>query len=176
LPEIKVDLVLLEMCNKDIGFIFDSYNVQEYIDNYNSYIPIYTNASKTLDNRVGIAFFVPEFNILAAKRISDNVSYTGEIIAILLAVQWIEEFRPLRTIICSDSASFLVSLQSNHSDSRTDILIEIHQALYRIQMMGITVIFVWVPAHIGVKGNEKADNAAKAATRREYIDVEVTVT
>jgi len=49
LPEIKVDLVLLEMSNKDIGFIFDSYNVQEYIDNYNSYIPIYTDASKTLD-------------------------------------------------------------------------------------------------------------------------------
>jgi len=41
-----------------------------------------------------------------------------------------------------------------------------HQALYRIQMMGITVIFVWVPAHIGFKGNEKADNAAKVATRR----------
>jgi len=41
--------------------------------------------------------------------------------------------------------------------------------------MGITVIFVWVPAHIGFKGNEKADNAAKVATRREYIDVEVNM-
>jgi len=34
LPEVKVDLVLLGMKNKDMGFIFDSYNVQQYIDNY----------------------------------------------------------------------------------------------------------------------------------------------
>jgi len=43
-------------------------------------------------------------------------------------------------------------------------------------MMGITVIFVWVPALIGFKGNEKADNAAKVATRREYIDLNMSKT
>ena len=63
------------------------------------------------------------------QRISDNVSvYTGEMLAILLAVQWIEEIRPLRVIICSDSTSSLVSLQNSHSNSRADILIEIQQA------------------------------------------------
>jgi len=36
LPEVKVDLVLLGMKNKDMGLIFDSYNVQEYIDNYDT--------------------------------------------------------------------------------------------------------------------------------------------
>jgi len=59
LPEVKVDLFLLGMKNKDMEFIFDSYTVQEYIDNYYSYIQIYTDASKSL-----------EFHILAAKRIN----------------------------------------------------------------------------------------------------------
>ena len=51
------------------------------------------------------------------KRISDNMSmYTGEMLAIWLAVQWVEEKR--------------------HSDSRPDILLEIQQTLYRIQNDG----------------------------------------
>ncbi len=43
--------------------------------------------------------------------------------------------------ICSDSCASLVSLLYSHSESRPDILMEIMQTLYRIQMMGITVFF-----------------------------------
>jgi len=43
------------MKNKDTGFIFDSYNVQEYSLLINSsYIQIYTDASKSLDNRSSV--------------------------------------------------------------------------------------------------------------------------
>lgn len=38
---------------------------------------------------------------------------------------------------------------------------EMHIMLLRIQRMGITVQFCWVPAHMGVKGNEKADTLTK---------------
>lgn len=44
--------------------------------------------------------------------------YAGEMIAMLLAVQWIEEARPLRTKICSDSSSALVRLKDSRSHSR----------------------------------------------------------
>jgi len=60
--------------------------------------------------------------------------YTGEMLAILLAI---EEVRSLRTI-----TNFVQILHHPWSVYReiiqivTDILIEIHQALYRIQMMG----------------------------------------
>ncbi|XP_014880361.1 uncharacterized protein LOC106941759 [Poecilia latipinna] len=151
------------------------YMIQEYLNGYYNYIQIYTDASKNTANKVGIAFIVPQLQIKVGKRISDGVSvYTGEMLALLLAVQWVEEVRPLKSIICSDSSSSLFSLQNNKSDSRPDILIEIQQTLYRINMMGLTVNFVWVPAHHGIKGNEMADRMAKESTNRVKIDINVS--
>jgi len=47
-------------------------------------------------NVLGVAFTLPEFNLTIRKRFSDELSvYTGEIIALLSATQWIEEKGPL---------------------------------------------------------------------------------
>ena len=93
--------------------------------------------------------------------------------AILLALQWVEEVRLLRMEICSDSSSSLISLKSNKSDGRPDVLIKMQETLYRIQMMGLNIILVGIPAHIGSKGNEFADKCANEATELNHIDVTV---
>lgn len=112
LPEASVDLTLLDRKNKDKSFIINSHTIQNYIDNYYNYVQIYTDASKNTADHIGIAFIVPEFHIKVKKRINDKLSiYTGEMLAILLAIQWVEENRPLISIICSDSSSSLTSLQ-----------------------------------------------------------------
>lgn len=174
IPEATVDLTWLERKLNDSEFIMNAHTVQTYIDRYHSYVQIYTDASKRVENKIGVAFSIPEFHYEVGKRISDDLSvYTGEMVAILLAVQWIEEIQPLRTIICSDSSSSLASIKDGHSVSRPDILIEIQQTLYRIQMMGLTVVFLWVPAHIGIKGNERADKKAKEGSKNCNIDIKV---
>ncbi len=104
------------------------------------------------------------------KRTSDELSvHTGEMIALLLAIQWIEEIRPLKSVICSDSCASLASLLYSHSESRPDILMEI------MQTMGITAVFLWVPAHIGIQGNETADKEAKAAVKNNDINIIVNL-
>lgn len=72
--------------------------------------------------------------------------------------------RPERVVICSDSTAALFSLNSKKT-SRDDLLIEIYTIMLRIQRTGGDVQFVWVPAHVGVVGNEKADEIAKTALK-----------
>ncbi len=45
------------------------------------------------------------------------------------------------------------------------------QLMYRIQIMGLSIVFVWIPGHIGTRGNETADKCAKEATERNNIDI-----
>jgi len=169
--EIIVDLSLLKKREK--GHFSESCSFQSYIENkYFGYVQVYTDASESLSSNNGVSFIVPEFNIKKCKRISDDVSvFTGEIMGIILALSWIEEVRPLRSLICSDSSSSLYSIKNNQSNSRPDLLLEIQLILFRIQAMGLIVIFTWVPSHIGVIGNELADRYAKQASKNSYIEI-----
>ncbi|KAI2650690.1 Gag-Pol polyprotein [Labeo rohita] len=93
--------------------------------------------------------------------------------AILMAMQWVEEVRAISVIVCSDSYSALNSLSSGTSASRQDILFEILQNIYRINHMGVSVEFVWIPAHVGIEGNEEVDKLAKTALRKEEVEIEI---
>uniref|UniRef100_A0A1A8H245 RNase H type-1 domain-containing protein n=1 Tax=Nothobranchius korthausae TaxID=1143690 RepID=A0A1A8H245_9TELE len=174
LPEASVDLTLLERKTKDKSFILNSHTAQDFIDRYYNYVQIYTDASKNTAGHLGIAFVVPEFRVTVQKRVGDGLSvYTGEMLAILLAVHWVEENRPLFSVICSDSSSSLTSLQCSHSESRPDILIEIQQILYRVHMMGLKIHFLWIPAHCGIRGNDVVDKLAKEAAVNTSVQLDV---
>jgi ribonuclease HI len=41
--------------------------------------------------------------------------------------------------------------------------------------MGKQIIFTWVPAHVGVEGNEAVDVLAKQALSHEDVDVVVSM-
>uniref|UniRef100_A0A9J8CA31 Uncharacterized protein n=1 Tax=Cyprinus carpio carpio TaxID=630221 RepID=A0A9J8CA31_CYPCA len=126
--------------------------------------------------KTAVAVYIPLFNIRMSKRTSDHISvFTAEIIAICLALQWIEEIQPTRAVICTDSLSALNSLESGTSSARQDMINQVMQSLYRTRQYGILVNFVWVPSHMGVKGNEEADNLAKQALNHSQIDVEVAL-
>ena len=71
--------------------------------------------------------------------------------------------------IFSDSKSVLMALES--FNSRHPIVLKILEWLYLLKRRGREVHFCWVPAHVGVPGNEKADALAKeGATRRRPVN------
>ena len=83
--------------------------------------------------------------------------FTAEMVAAIISLQWVEEVRPDRVVICTDSVAILESLQSK-SIIRENLFIGVQHSLFRLHRGGIEVQFCWVPAHTGVKGNEVADN------------------
>lgn len=61
------------------------------------------------------------------------------------------------------------TLQYSHSEGWKDILLEIEQALFRVQMMGLLVNFLWVPEHSGIIWNELSDKKEIEATKYSNV-------
>ncbi|KAL2083780.1 hypothetical protein ACEWY4_021553 [Coilia grayii] len=124
-----------------------------------------------------VAHVVPELELAIYKRLSDDLAvYTAELVAIWFALSWLESndrMRHRQVVIASDSSSALESIQLSHSTSRNDILSEILQQASTLIKAGFKVSFLWVPAHIGVMGNEMADKYAKIAAGKDNIDTDI---
>lgn len=135
---------------------------------------MYTDGSER--QITGAAFLVQDSDgqwISGVKRTSNHLAvYTVEMMGMFLALRWVEERKPENVLICSDSVSVLKSLKTFKS-CHQDILFSILQIHSRIIQKGTSISFIWVPAHIGIRGNEEMDKLAKQALQREMIDMQV---
>ena len=66
-----------------------------------------------------------------------------------------------KSLLLSDSLSCLQSLQNR--DLSHPLIAEILCYVHEILSCGHTIVFMWVPSHMGLTGNSAADTAAKAA-------------
>ena len=89
-------------------------------------------------------------------------NYKAELIAIKEAISHILERRKQchKVVIFSDSLSALQALESDYTEDTADILILIHRL-----RENATLVLQWVPAHVGLQGNEIADKLAKEGSR-----------
>ena len=141
------------------------------IDSYRNSILVYTDASKTTDHKATAAFCVPELNIEHSARLTDNITiFTAELTAIKLALLWVINTLNKDISIFSDSYSSLQAITSGTSTSRPNLLMEI---LNLVSNYHKNITFIWIPSHVGIKGNESADRLANSAVLKTTIDVDV---
>ena len=141
----------------------------ELSSDFPSYETIFTDGSKDGDT-AGSACVTPSDTYKC--RLPDNASiFSAEIKAIYLALGHIEQSRNTDFIIFSDSLSVLQSLHNRHIVNLLllDVLLK-HNNLAELNH----IVFCWLPSHAGIKGNEKADIAAKSALTLNISDFKIS--
>jgi len=82
-------------------------------------------------------------------------------ISLAFSLDMVNQSTGSQLLFLSDSLSCLQSLQNRDlSGSHREILCRVHGLLSD----GTSVVFMWVPGHVGLAGNLLSDNAAKAAS------------
>ena len=79
----------------------------------------------------------------------------------MLALKAIRRRAENKILIMSDSLSSLQAIQSLNCDN--PLIGQILSLINTIQQLGKTVAFSWIPSHVGIPGNEKADATAKSS-------------
>ena len=141
----------IETTNEEYLSLFN-----ELKQKYSDHIELYTDGSKNESN-VGCAcisnFHTDKF------RLPDGASiFTAETKALDLALSFIENSNENKFIIYSDSLSVLQSIKSATCSNPL-----VHQIKCKYSNLSLkkTIIFCWIPGHVGINGNEQADRAAK---------------
>ena len=116
----------------------------------------FTDGSRTV-NGVGYAFVAG--NVEVSKRISDVATvFTAELLAIFDSLRHCLEASAQPVTICTDARSAIQALTG--FNPRSPLVQMIRNLVYR---SGRPVCLCWVPSHVGVHLNERADAAAKSA-------------
>ena len=125
---------------------------------YPDHFAIFTDGSKD-DARAGCAS-VSDLHT-SKLRLPDNASiFSAEVLALDLALRFVESRRDRKFIIFSDSLSVLQALKNrNLSNPLVQKLLVQHHHLSSSK----EIIFCWIPSHVGISGNEDADEAAKSS-------------
>ena len=115
---------------------------------------------------------IPELNVELSFRLSDDITiFTAELVAIKLALMWLNQNianvgLSRDVVIFSDSLSALSAIKAGHYARNSKMVNEVHCAINEIVP---SVILVWIPSHVGIKGNERVDRLAQSAIRNTDV-------
>ena len=160
-PIIKLDLTKLSKTKTHpITFQENFLNIQNNFPNHHH---IYTDGSKQ-EMKVGCVAIFQNQELL--KRLpSESSIYSAEVIAIDLVMNIIANHKSSKFIIYSDSKSVLQAPQNK--DSLTPLITRLLDKMNTLSKNN-SIILTWIPSHIGIQGNERADRAAEKHSRHVY--------
>ena len=127
-------------------------------------VKIYTDGSSKdpTANTAGVAFVVPELDHTAKIKLNSILSvFTTELIAIEDAITWILKGGIQSSVILTDSLSAIQARQNGKSRSRPDKVDKILSLLNLASTVKFNICIEWIPAHVGIEGDEVADIASK---------------
>ncbi|WP_419633474.1 ribonuclease H family protein, partial [Thiolapillus sp.] len=125
----------------------------EITSRHQNYVQIFTDGSKVDEKVAAAAVSSVAPSSPFSCRLRDHCSiYTAELQAILLALKQAYQSQESKFMIFSDSLSALQALGKLKTDH--PLLIQIQEFLHKINADQKEIVFMWVPGHVGIRGNE----------------------
>jgi len=151
----------------------DSVRITEQHDEHA--IQIFTDGSKSEHgDGAGVTIFIQsklahQSRYTLHNRCSNN---QAEQLAIVKALEtkgklYINDKIPRSATVNTDSRITLQSLQNTHNHNC--LIKEIRESAIELEKRNWTITFTWIKSHVGIYGNELADNLGKEATRKDNI-------
>ena len=108
------------------------------------------------------------------KRLPNESSiYGAEVIAIDLAINIIANHKSSKFIIYSDPKSVLQALQSKNSS--TPLITRLLDKMNTLSKNN-SIILIWIPSHIGIQRNERANRTEKKALQTHISNTKISYT
>ena len=157
------DISLAEFKKSEMSVVEARSRALERISLYCDHTQYFTDGSKT-EGGVGCSFVngpvTRSFTLP-----SHATVFTSELVAIHKALCFIEVSDDYLNVIFTDSLSSLLALSDfNTSHPIIQNILTLLTSLHRAEK---SVEFCWIPSHVGISGNEQADEAAKRAARSQ---------
>jgi ribonuclease HI len=142
---------------------------------YCQHLKYFTDGSILNSGETGCAFIAPDLGVKEMFKLNSGISiFSAELFAINMACNHIKnlEYSPKHVVVITDSKSTLQALNNRGTSIREKIQLNTLNLIHDILEKGIDITFMWVPSHVGIRGNDAVDKAAKiAASSGKFIDI-----
>jgi ribonuclease HI len=178
---------------RSTGFLFDAVELAKKKDQYtteelrmlteekvgklDSEVIIYTDGSTDGNqNRGGAGVYIMDRrtgNEISRSFAAGEIcsSYAAENVALLRALEWLEENSPETATICTDSMSIHEALANDNWKDAQDWVRKVKEKSY---VLTGKITILWIPSHCGCEGNEIADQLANEGTKLDQADIPIT--
>ena len=155
----EMDLSLTEVKKGEVLQCEFHIRAMEHMASYDGRCAVFTDGSKGAEG-VGCAFVAGRDTRSFSLPANASV-FTSELTAILKALCFIEVGYEDRHVIFTDSLSGLLAIRTVYP--KHPLVQDILVRLTALDEAGKSVTFCWIPSHVGIRGNELADAAARRA-------------